>query len=58
MPKYRHTTRGTVVTTTAHPGAGWELADSPPAANQAQEPKKAPAKKTVKKTAPVADDKE
>lgn len=58
MPKFRHATRGTVVTTSVHPGAGWELADSPPVPDKAPESKKAPAKKTVKKAVPAADDKE
>ena len=44
MPTYRHTDRGTVITTTADPGPGWELADSTPAPEKA--PKKAPEKKT------------
>lgn len=47
MPTYRHTDRGTVITTTADPGPGWELADSTPAPEKAPEaPKKAPEKKT------------
>lgn len=41
MPKYRHTARGTVVTTPRSPGPGWELADSKPTPKpQADEPKK------------------
>lgn len=53
MPTYRHKGRGTVITTTADPGPGWELADSPPApAEKAPEAPKAPAKKApAKKTA-------
>ena len=46
MPTYRHTDRGTVITTTADPGPGWELADSTPAPEKAPEADKAPAKKT------------
>ena len=53
MPTFRHTTRGTVVSTPAAPGPDWELADSPSTPEKAPEAKKAPAKKTApKKTTP------
>lgn len=57
MPTWRHTDRGTVITTTADPGPGWELADSPSQPEKAPEApapvkKAAPKKAAPKKTAP------
>ena len=49
MPTYRHTDRGTVITTTADPGPGWELADSPSTPDdKAPGADKAPAKKSTR----------
>lgn len=58
MAQWKHVDRGTVITTTADPGPGWERTDSPPAENEVQEADKAPAKKSTRprkaagKTAP------
>lgn len=47
MATWKHTTRGTVVTTTADPGAGWERVGSPSVPDKTPE---APA--SAKKAAP------
>lgn len=56
MPTWRHSTHGTVVTTTAAMGADWELADPPSTPVKAPvvpaPVKKAAPKKAVPKTTP------
>ena len=58
MPTFRHSTHGTVVTTTAAMGEDWELVDPQSPAKKTAPKKAAPKKAAATEDAPASDDKE